>query len=457
MLYKFSKYNNNIVVNNSCYIHNGLSGALVSIDDPDLISAVEEQKEFEPDQFDDKIFESLKNGMYIVRHDLDEVEFLKARYNAARFNDNPHITFLPTLNCNMRCSYCYESKSTVAMDKSVIDRTKLFLLEWLNRHHQKKLQVDWYGGEPLLEICTILDISDRIIEIAQKNELNYTGKLITNGVLLTPHNVDELIKRGITRCQVTIDGTEKVHDHRRKLKNGESSYKTILNNLCYAAQYIQVSIRINIDKSNSSAIIQTLDDFNNYKLFSAKKPVVPYIAPTAPYSENCSHINDVWFSPNEFFDVSVEFLHSLDKFMSYKGNSRYLYPGNRNYCCGGVSINSIIINPEGKLFKCAIDVSNGSESVGSIFDSNHIFERLTPKMISWLNYDPFEIDECRQCNYLPLCLGGCPHTQRNPNLSIIKYNCNFFKENFTKSVCLHIEKKAQTDIIHNQLTSMEVL
>ena len=75
----------------------------------------------------------------------------------------------------------------------------------------------------------------------------------------------------------------------------------------------------------------------------------------------------------------------------------------------------------------------------NIFDSNHIFDRLTPEMISWLNYDPFKNDSCRQCAYLPLCLGGCPHTQRDQNLSIINYNCNFFKEYFTKSVCLHIK------------------
>jgi len=52
------------------------------------------------------------------------------------------------------------------------------------------IRIDWYGGEPLLAIDTI----DRISTYLINKKINFTAGMVTNGYLLTPENVDVLVK-----------------------------------------------------------------------------------------------------------------------------------------------------------------------------------------------------------------------------------------------------------------------
>lgn len=135
-------------------------------------------------------------------------------------------------DCNLRCRYCFAHDGTydTARDymsfevgRSAVD----FLIA--NSGNRKNLEIDFFGGEPLMNI----DVVKAIVEYARERETE-TGKrfsftITTNCVLLN----DELIEyfnKEMHNVVLSIDGRRSVHDNVRKTVNGKGSYDVILNN-----------------------------------------------------------------------------------------------------------------------------------------------------------------------------------------------------------------------------------
>jgi uncharacterized protein len=76
--------------------------------------------------------------------------------------------------------------------------------------------------------------------------------------------------------------------------------------------------------------------------------------------------------------------------------------------CGADSDNAFVVGPNGDLFKCWEDLSaDHSRSVGSVFQSEPT-EVQHQTLHSYLAWDPLEKSGCRECEILPICMGGCP-------------------------------------------------
>ena len=58
-------------------------------------------------------------------------------------------------------------------------------IERETKNNIKKVYINWFGGEPLLEKETLLDLSDFILKIGKINKFTYLGRITTNGYLLT--------------------------------------------------------------------------------------------------------------------------------------------------------------------------------------------------------------------------------------------------------------------------------
>jgi radical SAM protein with 4Fe4S-binding SPASM domain len=52
----------------------------------------------------------------------------------------------------------------------------------------------------------------------------------------------------------------------------------------------------------------------------------------------------------------------------------------------------------------------------------------------WDRYDPFAHPTCRECQYLPICMGGCPKAQIERNTSQIRAHSEFWEANFDRIV-----------------------
>lgn len=86
-----------------------------------------------------------------------------------------------------------------------------------------------------------------------------------------------------------------------------------------------------------------------------------------------------------------------------------MFPKLRISNCMADALNAYIIDCDGLLYKCWNDVGIKNECVGFIDDSGRM--QLNNKLAVWLGWDPFVLDGCKDCKFLPLCLGGCPYKQ----------------------------------------------
>jgi uncharacterized protein len=101
-------------------------------------------------------------------------------------------------------------------------RIKLFLENNIKTGFFRKVHIRWYGGEPLLDFKTIIDIVDFTNSIAKMYKIDIVGRIITNGYLLLDIvKFKVLLEKGVKIFQVTIDGYKDAHDKLRPLLNGK--------------------------------------------------------------------------------------------------------------------------------------------------------------------------------------------------------------------------------------------
>lgn len=158
------------------------------------------------------------------------------------------LTINLTSNCNLRCVYCWndhgrysnrrflkaqtEKPKKDTKDTQMSVETALKAVDTLVklRGRDKDLVVDFYGGEPLLNLKTLMATVNYCRENQSKWKVNFHFLLATNGTLLTPVIATELLNKGV-QIAVSIDGPKAIHDNNRPFINRKGSFNTILLNL----------------------------------------------------------------------------------------------------------------------------------------------------------------------------------------------------------------------------------
>lgn len=111
----------------------------------------------------------------------------------------------------------------------------------------------------------------------------------------------------------------------------------------------------------------------------------------------------------------------------FKATTYPYYPGIKgNYCCADSS-SAFVIDPNGYMCKCWNDVGNISKSVGNVKNPEDITDENNTINMNYLLWSPFEFKKCRECNVLPLCMGGCPYmgiSKKDPECENWKYVLN---------------------------------
>lgn len=343
-------------------------------------------------------FSDLKKAFYIVPDNFDEVSYVKLMTWKSKLSEGSlGLTIAPTLDCNFRCFYCYQQdyKQPHYMTTETADRVISFVKQRVNS--STKVSIAWYGGEPLLALSTIEYMSKglkKVLETEGKEKATLGAAIVTNGYLLNEGNSKILSEEcNVKSVQITLDGPKEIHDRRRPHKDGDSSYDMIMRNLKDNAHFFeQVSVRINVDKTNEKSVPDLLK-----QLQDVPKNVRPYLAPVhtdnvqnAGFAKGCYDSKD--------FGLEVE---SQPEFI---GLLRYPQP---TYgVCGAVRENSFGLDPDGYLYKCWNEIGEKEKSIGSVVDGITNYERY----LKWMAFDPTNYPECRECEILPMCnAGNCPY------------------------------------------------
>jgi|GEM_PF-645652 len=146
------------------------------------------------------------------------------------------ISLCLTQNCSLRCKYCFcGEKYKRDMPEEVAFKAIDWLLSPEVSGGSRKVDVDLWGGEPLMRLDMIQKIVAHGRRRARLARKQIVFGMTTNGVHLTPTNV-ELLDMMDLDYMISLDGRKEVHDTNRPLPNGEGSYDVIVKNLPHVFQ-----------------------------------------------------------------------------------------------------------------------------------------------------------------------------------------------------------------------------
>ena len=133
-------------------------------------------------------------------------------------------------DCNLACRYCFAEEGEYhghreLMSYEVGKKALDFLIA--NSGSRRNLEVDFFGGEPLMNWQVVKDLVKYGREQEKLHDKNFRFTLTTNGVLLNDE-VMEFANKEMGNVVLSIDGRKEIHDHMRPFRNGKGSYDLIV-------------------------------------------------------------------------------------------------------------------------------------------------------------------------------------------------------------------------------------
>ncbi|MGQ8867527.1 radical SAM protein [Myroides sp. TSA_177.3] len=314
------------------------------------------------------------------------------------------MTINPTMNCNFKCWYCYETHIKKSkMDEVTIQRVISLVDEVLLKKSTtlKTFHLQWFGGEPLLYFeKTVLPLLEEIYPKFYKTGIQFISGFTTNGLLINQKMLDQCKRLGVKTFQITLDGYRDRHNQVRFVSKTKGSYDEIVANikLCLQNRFYVVA-RINISAETISDLEKILDDFAD--IDNVMKEYLNF------------SFHEVW---QEEKDLAVDISHIVELFRDANFKSSYLAESNASIynSCYADKPNHVTINYNGDLYKCtARDYLTENregvlESSGSLVWNEKFYKRTIETR--------FKNKPCLECNILPICNGGCSqHRLENEN------------------------------------------
>src|SRR5579862_8165754 len=202
-------------------------------------------------------FELLSENGFIVKDRASERRTLDEYFTRVKSDPSElNITLLTTLQCNFACDYCYQgdhgdyNKFAEKMSLETAGKVGDWIEREMDQQHPKVLVLTFFGGEPLLNLPVVYEMSERMWDACTKRGVEMRINIITNGLLLTEEVVDRILPFGLTGIKVTLDGDRDAHNRMRPLRGGQGTFDRIVENIRHVAGKCHISIGGNFDESS---------------------------------------------------------------------------------------------------------------------------------------------------------------------------------------------------------------
>lgn len=376
-------------------------------------------KEKKAEYLPEKLYTVLAEKGILIDETVDERKRLIAKIGQTVNPRELCLYINPTEHCNFRCKYCYESHLRGEMTKEIQDEIIKYVRE--NIRFFSGLNVEWFGGEPLMGMECIRNLSAEFIKICKFYKRRYSASMTTNGFLLSNELFSQLLDMNVRRFQITIDGIKEDHDSFRVLCNGQGSFDRIMQNLrnikAIPRRDFSIQLRSNI----------TLKNFIN---------IEEYLELLESLTKDDSRINVAIFKVGDWLDKAkdeikgdiIETSNDMRRIYEAILNSNkrinlstlFLNPGS-GVCYGGKS-NNFLFCSDGSVHKCTVTFEEVGTSVGELINGEIILNDNYYKMIS----DYTKCDKIFECDSAPVCMGEpCPVADRDDTVG---KHCSYFKD-----------------------------
>ena len=353
-------------------------------------------------------------GMVVPDRELERREMLGLLDEINAKNLSLNISVIINLDCNFNCIYCYEGdlKGKRYMD----DETADLLVDFIKNKFSpgmKSVNIDFYGGEPLLSIQSIKKISVQVKAFAEGRGAKFTFTLVTNGSLFKRRIAGELAALGLTGIKTTLDGPPETHNACRPFKSGAASFDSIINNLKETSDIVKVAIGGNYKKDNYKQFPLLIDYLEDAGLTSDKIYQLKFdpamnspkdSAATADFTDGHMSVNEPWVIKSGAM-LREEVL-----------KSGYDTPKITPSPCQVEIKNAYVVNFDGGIYKCPTWIGKKEFEIGTLSDGITDYS-ASHKLGIWKN------DECEKCEYLPLCFGGCRYMSYVRDGNIDRVDC----------------------------------
>ena len=344
--------------------------------------------------------------------------------------------------CNLNCSYCFASQGKYQGDRAVMSfevgkRAFDFLIE--NSGTRRNLEVDFFGGEPLMNWDVVKQLVAYARSIEKQHNKNFRFTLTTNGLLIDDEVIDFLNKE-MSNVVLSLDGRREVHDLFRKDYAGNGSYDKIVPKFKRL-----VDARGGKDYYVRGTFTHNNVDFTNDILHMADlgftelsmEPVV--CAPSDP----CALTEEDMPKIFEQYEILAKEMLKRKKegrpftfyhYMLDLKNGPCIYK--RITGCGS-GTEYMAVTPWGELFPCHQFVGDPKYSLGNIYDG------ITNTAIQdeFRSCNAYARPECADCWARLYCSGGCAANAYHATGSIngvYKYGCELFKKRIECAVMMQV-------------------
>ena len=311
-------------------------------------------------------------------------------------------------DCNLACRYCFAGKGEYNGQKDLMSlevgkKAIHFMIE--NSGNRVNLEVDFFGGEPLMNF----DVVKEIVKYGRSKEAiynkNFRFTLTTNGVLLNDE-VMEFANKEMSNVVLSLDGRKEVNDYMRPTRNGQGSYDIIVpkfQKLAESRNQMNYYVRGTFTHNN----LDFADDVIHYadlgfKQMSMEPVVSDYDEPYAIKEEDLPKIME------EYDKLALEYIKRRKEGRGFNF-FHFMIDLNQGPCVAkrlsgcGSGTEYLAVTPWGDLYPCHQFVGNEDFLLGNVFDG------ITRQDIS----DEFKLcnvyakEKCQDCFARYYCSGGC--------------------------------------------------
>lgn len=346
--------------------------------------------------------------------------------------------------CNLNCSYCFASQGKYHGDRALMTfevGKQAFDFLIANSGTRKNLEVDFFGGEPLMNFEVVKQLVAYARSIEKEKGKNFRFTLTTNGVLLDD-DVTDFLNREMNNVVLSLDGRKEVHDRFRKDYAGNGSYDRIVPNFQRFVEkrggkgyYVRGTYtHENTDFTNDILHMADL----GFRELSMEPVVCP---PGDPYALT---EDDLPVLMEQYEKLSLEMLRREKKgegftfyhYMLDLKNGPCIYK--RITGCGS-GTEYMAVTPWGELFPCHQFVGDPKYSLGNIWDG------VTNKAVQdeFRHCNAYARKECKDCWARLYCSGGCAANAYHATGSIsgiYEYGCELFKKRIECAVMMQVAR-----------------
>ena len=351
--------------------------------------------------------------------------------------------------CNLNCSYCFASQGKYHGDRAIMSlevgkRALDFLIE--NSGSRRNLEVDFFGGEPLMNFQMIKDLVAYAREIEKKHGKNFRFTLTTNGVLVDD-DVIEFANKEMSNVVLSLDGRKEVHDRFRVDYSGKGSYDKIVpkfQKFVSARQGKNYYMRGTFTHHNPDFLndVKQMLDLGFTEL--SMEPVV--CAPSDPSALTESDIEIVLKQYEDLARLMLERQKQGKPFTFY----HYMLDLSDGPCiykrisgCGS-GTEYMAVTPWGDLYPCHQFVGEEKFKLGDIYkgvDNTAVQEEFA-------SCNVYSHKECKDCWARLYCSGGCAanayHAQGSIK-GIYESGCKLFKKRIECAIALQIARSVEEE------------